>query len=186
MMALFLDVQLRYIQKISTDIENVQPAPVAIVLGAGISPSGKPSDALRDRLLVGAALYKSGLVEHILVTGDDGGFHADEVRAMRAFLIENGIPPKDIQKDERGYRTYESCKRAAAVFGIRRAIVVTQRFHLGRALYLCNQLGMNATGLTSDLTTYRRIVYFTLRDMVASLFAWWDINVRTPESPVEY
>lgn len=181
-----LDVQFRYSSKIADSASVATPAPIAIVLGASVQLSGEPSDALRDRLLVAVDLYRRGAVERILVSGDDGQFHIDEISVMRKVLEENGIPPDQILEDGHGYRTYESCKRAVQTFDIRRAIVVTQRFHIGRALYLCNRLGMDATGVASDLMTYQRIIFFTARDLAASIAAWWDINVRAPKAPVIY
>lgn len=179
-------VQLKYIDKLYPNVETAEPAPFAIVLGASVQKSGEPSDALRDRLLVGQALYEQKIVPKILVTGDDGLYHIDETKVMRTFLEKNGVPPNDIIEDGHGYRTYESCKRAVQEYGIKRAIIVTQRFHIGRALYLCNKLGMDARGVSSDLNPYVRIVYFTARDMAASLEAWWDVNIKAPLSPVNY
>lgn len=180
-----LDVQLRYLQKLES-LSTVQTAPIAIVLGAGIQGNGQPSDALRDRLLVAQQLYTEKIVPKILVTGDDGEYRRNETVVMKNFLVSQGIPAEDILEDGHGYRTYESCKRAIQTFGITRAIVITQRFHIGRALYLCNRLGMDAQGVPSDLTLYRRILFFTARDMAASVAAWWDINVKAPVSPVTY
>ena len=105
---------------------------------------------------------------------------------MRKVLEESGIPSDKILEDGHGYRTYENCKRAVQTFDINSAIVVTQRFHIGRALYLCNRLGMDATGVASDLTSYQRIIFFTARDLAASIEAWWDINVMSPKPPVKY
>jgi vancomycin permeability regulator SanA len=184
--AMVLDVQFRYSSKLADSVSGAQPAPIAIVLGASVQSSGEPSDALRDRLLVAIDLYNQNKVERILVSGDDGQFHIDEIRAMRKTLEDGGIPSDKILEDGHGYRTYESCKRAVQTFDIKSAIIVTQRFHIGRALYLCNKLGMNATGVSSDLTTYQRIIFFTARDLAASVEAWWDINVLPPKSPVNY
>lgn len=185
-LSIISSVQLRYIKKLYPNIHAIEPAPYAIILGASVQKNGNPSDALRDRLLVGQALYEQKIVPKLLVTGDDGLYHIDETKVMRAFLEENGVPPNDIIEDGHGYRTYESCKRAVQEYGIKRAIIVTQRFHIGRALYLCNQLGLDAWGISSDLTAYVRIVYFTARDMAASLEAWWDVNIKAPKSPVQY
>lgn len=179
-------VQLRDIDKLYANAEKIDPAPIAVVLGASVQNDGQPSDALRDRLLVAQSVYERKLVPKILVTGDDGQYHIDETKIMRSFLEARGVPPQDIIEDGHGYRTYESCKRAVQVFGIKRAIVITQRFHIGRALYLCNRMGMDARGIASDLTSYRRIAYFTLRDIAASIEAWWDVNIRAPEPPVAY
>jgi len=156
----------------------------AMVLGASILQNGTPSDALRDRLLVGVSLYKNGNVNRILLTGDDGSYHADEIDVMKKFTIEQGVPEEDILTDGQGYRTYESCKRANDVFHLRDIIVVTQRFHIGRALYLCTHLGLTARGATSDLQAYQKNSFFWARDLAASVVAWWDINVWPPKPPV--
>ncbi|MFH1839031.1 MAG: ElyC/SanA/YdcF family protein, partial [Patescibacteria group bacterium] len=184
--AVLLDVQLKHVDKLFDSVEAAEEAPVAIVLGASVMRNGDPSPALRDRLLVGESLYEQGKVSSILITGDDGGFHIDEIKTMREFLLARGIPHEHIREDGHGYRTYESCKRAKEIFGIEKAIVVTQRFHIGRALYLCNELGIETNGVSSDLTSYDNILRFMFRDIGASLKAWWDVNVKAPEPPVEY
>jgi SanA protein len=172
-----MSVQTKHLSDILTQTSEVPTkVPYAIILGASILPDGTPSDALRDRLTVGEALYREGKVERLLVTGDDGGFHSDEVDSMKAYLIKEGIPEDAITVDGKGYRTYESCKRAHDEFKIDHAIVVTQRFHIGRALYLCNALGVESQGLTADLETYKKSTFFWARDLVASVLAFWDIN----------
>ncbi len=178
------DVQLRYLSKIYSRAEDVPTQTIGIVLGAGILPSGQPSDALRDRLLVGKALYDEKRIKTILVSGDGGKFQRDEIDSMETFLIQNGIPSEDIQADPEGYRTYETCKRAVQVYHIKKAVLITQRFHLGRALYLCNSLGMDAIGVPSDLQQYRNIIFFMIRDIAASIKAWIDIHVYPPQPPV--
>jgi len=172
--------------------KDVQPVETAMILGASIQPDGRPSDALKDRMETGIALYKTGKVRKLLITGDDGGFRSNEVATMQRLAIDAGVPEEHITVDGHGYRTYESCKRAVSVFGIKTMIVVTQRFHLSRALYLCSKLGikaqgeMNVQGVPADLQTYERIVFFTVRDWAATLKAWWDINILPPKSPVNY
>ncbi len=165
---------------------QAQASEAVMVLGAGVKLDGTPSDALRDRVTTGIRLYQAGKASKILMTGDDGAFHADEVATMKRLAVEAGVPEQDILVDEHGYRTYESCKRAVQVFHIKKGIVVTQRFHLSRALYLCSHLGMQAQGVPADLQSYQRIVFFTLRDYAASLKAWWDVNINPPASPVNY
>lgn len=180
------DVQLSNLSSIHAPSETAIIAPIAIILGASVKPDTTPSDALRDRLLVGVKLYQSHQVKQLLVSGDDGAYRADEVDSMKKFLIENHVPEKDILVDGHGYRTYESCKRAASVFHITSALVVTQRFHIARAVYLCDHLGVHAIGITSDLTSYKSIVFFWLRDLLSSAKAWWDIRIMPPASPVRY
>lgn len=184
---LSVTVQMRHLSQASIIAASaVTPAPVAMILGASVKRDGTPSDALRDRLEVGKRLYQDGRVSKLLVTGDDGKFHINEVSVMKRVLMEQGVPPADVLIDGHGYRTYESCARAARVFGIQRAIVVTQRFHLPRALYLCSHLGIEVQGVAADLQTYERIVFFTTRDLIAGLKAWWDISIIPPVPPVRY
>lgn len=158
-------------------------ADVAMILGASIQPDNTASDALRDRLLTGVKLYKNHNVGRLLLTGDDGGFRSNEIAVMKAFVLAQGVPEKDLLIDGQGYRTYESCKRAKEVFRLRDIAVVTQSFHIKRALYLCQNFGLNAFGVTSDLSSYRQIMSFWIHDLLASAKAWWDINIWQPHSP---
>ena len=172
-----LNVQTDHLGDIFPRIEDTaETAPVAIVLGASVNGNGTPSDALRDRLLVGEDLYRKKKVEKILLTGDDGGFHQDEITVMHKFLTDRGVPETAILIDGQGYRTYESCRRAKSELHVDKAIVVTQRFHMARALYLCNALGVESIGVTSDLQAYQKSWFFWLRDLAASLKAFWEIN----------
>jgi vancomycin permeability regulator SanA len=180
---IIVDVRSQYAHSIYSQA-NVPDKPVIIVLGASLKPDKTPSDALVDRLRVGRALYESKKGAKILVTGDDGRFHSDEVDAMKDYLEKSGVTSTDIVVDGQGYRTYESCARAKTQFNIDQAIIVTQNFHLPRALYLCNQLGVESVGVSADLNQYRNIVWMTLRDWLASAKAWWDINIWTPKPPV--
>lgn len=177
-------VQLGQADRIAYTTSTAEHAPVAIVLGASVLTSGEPSDALRDRLDTALDLYRSGVVDRILITGDDGRFRVDEITVMRDYLTKAEIPWERIMVDGKGYRTYESCKRAVSVLGIRKAVLVTQRFHMGRALYLCNSFGMDAGGLVADRHEYVKGTFFWLRDLAASLKAWWDVIVMPPKPPV--
>lgn len=185
LLAMLADVQLRYVSKIhdAANISQISHDDAAIVLGASVNRDGTPSDALRDRLNEGIALYDAKVVDRIFVTGDDGEYHANEIDVMKPYLLSHGIPEDKLVIDGRGFRTYESCKHAAEA-GIKTAIVVTQRFHMGRALYLCNRLGVHAAGVTSNLSSYDKNAIFWGRDLLASIKAWWDVNVIAPKSPV--
>ena len=182
-----LDVQLSHLSSIHDPADtNIAHAPIAIVLGASVTSDDTPSDALKDRLLTGIALYRTHTVDKLLLSGDDGDFHADEIDAMKNFALANGVTnTTDLLTDGKGYRTYESCKRAHDVLGITKAIVVTQRFHIGRAIYLCDNLGIQTEGVTSDLETYQKIVLFWIRDLAASAKAWADINLIEPSPPAK-
>ncbi len=160
---------------------------VGVILGASVKRDGTPSDALRDRVIVGVEVYKEGKVHKLLMTGDDGKFHTNEVAAMKKIAMDLGVPEHDILTDGHGYRTYESCKRAVARFHITSAVIITQDFHLRRALYLCQNLGMTEIqGLSADRHVYKNILYFTLRDLLATVKAWSDISLIPPTSPVVY
>lgn len=172
-------VQTKHLDRIRPHTAPISETyPVAIVLGAAILPNKQPSHALRDRLLVGEALWKTGHAEKILITGDGGEFRSDEISVMKKFLLDRGVPEDVLLIDTRGFRTHESCRRAKTEFHIEKAVVVTHRFHMARALYLCNAWGIDAVGITSDLQLYLRIVQFWSRDLAASVKAFWEINRR--------
>lgn len=177
-------VQLGHLGSISTSLNDLEPAPYAIILGASVKSDGTPSDALYDRILVGSELVKAKKAETLLMTGDGGAFHVNEVAAMKRTAMELGVDERDIIVDGQGYRTYESCKRAIQVYDIRKAIVVTQRFHLARSLYLCDFFGIEVQGMVADQQTYLREYFFIFRDLVSSAKAWWDTRIQAPAPPV--
>ncbi len=125
-----------------------------LILGAGVWEGGRPSPILSDRLDEGLKLYQAGLAKKILVSGDHGREGYDEVNVMKSYLIERGVPGEDVFMDHAGFSTYESVYRAKAVFGVRRMIVVTQRYHLYRALYVADRLGIEAVGVHADPRRY--------------------------------
>jgi vancomycin permeability regulator SanA len=127
---------------------------VALVLGAGLNPEGKPSAFLYDRVATAADLYKAGKVKKLLMSGDNGDVYYNEVEAMRVSAIELGVPDADIVLDYAGFNTWDSCFRARDVFSQRDVIIVTQKFHLPRALYACRHLGVSAVGVMADRQPY--------------------------------
>jgi len=129
-----------------TGTDGVPAAPVALVLGAGIDGNGTPSPFLAERLQVAADLYRAGRVRALLMSGDHSRTDYDEVGAMAARAQALGVPASAIVQDYAGFDTYSSCYRARSVWGVRRAVVVTQPFHLTRAVWTCRQLGVDATG----------------------------------------
>jgi vancomycin permeability regulator SanA len=136
---------------------GVPPAPVALVLGAQVYADGTPSPFLAARLDVARRLLADGKVSAILVSGDHGRWEYSEPGAMAQWLREHGVPGQRIAVDYAGFDTYDSCARARRVFGVRRAIVVTQTYHLDRAVTLCRSLGVDATGVGDDsVRIYRR------------------------------
>jgi vancomycin permeability regulator SanA len=130
--------------------QDVPAAPVGLVLGAQVYSDGTPSPFLAARLDLARRLFVAGKVRVLLVSGDNGRPNYDEPSAMRAWLIANGVPDKKIVRDYAGFDTYDSCDRAIRIFGVHQAIVVTQTFHLPRAVMLCRRLGLDASGVGDD------------------------------------
>ena len=139
-------------------IEDVPEAPVALVLGAQVHDNGSPSGFLEARLDIARRLYEAGKVRAVLVSGDHGQWSYDEPDAMRQWLIDRGVPDRKVVADHAGFDTYDSCQRAIRVFGVRQLIVVTQSFHIDRAVALCRDAGIDATGVGDD--TARRFGSF--------------------------
>lgn len=162
-------------------VEDVPPYPVALVLGAGLWADGSLTPVLADRVATAADLYHAGKVQKLLFSGDNRFVNYNEPRAMMNYALQLGVPEEDIVLDYAGRRTYDSCYRAREIFGVERAIVVTQRFHVPRALYLCRNLGVDAVAILADRQDYsiRRFRWET-REYLALALAWWDINVRHP------
>lgn len=180
----FLSVHYAYAARI-LKIGDLPPKSVAIVLGAAVNADGTPSDALMDRIKTGAMLYQYGLVRDVLLSGDDGKYHEDEVDAMKKASLELGVPEEHLFVDPQGYRTYESCKRAIQTYHISEAIIVTQRFHLPRALFLCNELGIDSIGVSADLQKYQKESAFEFREFFADVKAFIDIYLHEPAPPVK-
>jgi vancomycin permeability regulator SanA len=129
---------------------DVPPAPVALVLGAQVYPDGTPSPFLAARLDVARRLFETGKVRVILVSGDHMGWDYNEPGGMLRYLTAAGVPTEKVVLDHAGFDTYDSCARARRVFGVRQAIVVTQAFHLARAVTVCRRLGVEATGVGDE------------------------------------
>jgi vancomycin permeability regulator SanA len=155
---------------------------VAIVFGAQVLPSGRPSQALAHRLDAAVALYRAGLVERLLLTGDGGAPEYDEPAAMRAYVLARGVPDGAIVRDPAGFRTYDSCHRARVVFGIGpdEAVLVTQAYHLPRAVYTCARLGVRADGFVAAPFVGPRAAAAERREHPARWLAWWEVTVTRP------
>jgi SanA protein len=163
-------------------VEDVPANTVAIVFGAGLGKAGGPSDVLYDRLTVASQLYKAGKVQKILVSGDNSYENYNEPEVMAATLIEAfAIPAEDIGQDFAGRRTYDTCIRAKEVFGIEQAILVTQDFHLPRALYTCNSLGIESVGVSASLQPYILEDYYAFREYPATLAMFMDLYLWSPD-----
>ena len=151
-----------------------------LVLGCGIRSDGKPSHMLQDRLDVAIAAYLKGLAPKLLMSGDHGREHYDEVNAMKDYAISKGVPSEDIFMDHAGFSTYESMHRARDIFQCDRIIVVTQTYHLYRAIHNARAFGMEAVGISSDLRNYVRQTYFDIREAAARVKDWAWCIVKVP------
>lgn len=153
---------------ISTDEASLlEDIDCILVLGAGLRADGSPSDMLADRLKVGVSLVKNGVCDNILMSGDNSGEHYNEVAAMSLFAVEQGIATEKITLDGKGFSTYESIFNALNEYGAKRIVIVTQEYHLYRALYIARALGMEAWGVHADLRSYRGQNYRDLREHFA-------------------
>lgn len=141
---------------------------VDCILVLGCKVNGEtPSDMLNDRLRCGISLYKNGAAPKLLMSGDHGTVGYDEVNAMKQFAIDRGVPSEDVFMDHAGFSTYESVYRAKEIFGAKRIIIVTQEYHLYRALYVAKQLGLEAYGVNSDYNVYTNGTHREVREVLA-------------------
>lgn len=141
---------------------QLQDVDCILVLGCGVRADGSPSDMLHDRLKRGVSLCRSGASEKLLMSGDHGRDGYDEVDAMKAYAVAEGIAAEDVFMDHAGFSTYESMYRARDVFQAKKVIIVTQQYHLYRAVYIARSLGIDAYGVSSD---YRRYLGATGREV---------------------
>ncbi len=177
-------VHWRYSRDIYTP-DTVPPQRVAVVFGAKISSDGRLSPMLRDRVETAVRLYQAGVVQKLLLSGDNRVADYDEPGRMMEYAVDRGVPAGDIQPDYAGRRTYDTCYRAREIFQLDSAVLVTQRFHLPRALFTCDRLGLEVVGVAADLQPYTRrsLVWSRLREIPA-LFAALVDGVRQAPAPV--
>jgi SanA protein len=163
-------------------VDKVPAERVAIVFGAGLLRDGSAGPVLRDRVETAVQLYQQGKVEKILMSGDNRFVQYNEPEAMRQYALDLGVPDEDIVLDYAGRRTYDTCYRASAIFQVDSAILVTQSFHLPRALFLCNSLGVQSTGVEANNTYFRKIsrLFWNARELFATVQAVWDVQVSKP------
>lgn len=157
-------------------VADAPAAPVAIVLGAGLNADGSPKPYLRVRLEDTLRLYRDDKVRAILVSGDHGQVTYDEVAAMTNWLVGHGVPARKVVADHAGFDTYDSCVRAYKIFGVRAALVVTQEFHVRRAVFLCREAGIDAVGVGSAAPDNDDFGY-QVREVPAAIKATFDVLV---------
>lgn len=158
---------------------SLPPQRVAIVFGAGIRGE-RPTPVLYDRVASAANLYHAGVVQKLLMSGDNRFDDYNEPRVMRNVALELGVPEQDIVLDYAGRSTYDTCYRARDIFGVTRATLVTQRFHLDRALMICNALGVQAEGYPADQRAYIAVWWNELREVAALVNALVQVYVTRP------
>ena len=165
----------------TSEVAEVPRAEVAIVPGALVEPDGDMSAMLAARVEQASRLWHAGKVEKVLVSGDHGTWKYDEPDTMRKALVRDGVAPEDVFEDHAGFDTWATMVRARSIFGVNRAVVITQGFHMPRALYLADAAGIDATGLTSDLQDWgyqgRKS---TVREVLSRVKAVADVTLDTP------
>lgn len=138
-----------------------------LVLGAGVREDGTPSLMLADRLNTGIEIYKNGTVSKLIMSGDHGTEDYDEVNVMKAYATERGVKSEDVFMDHAGFSTYESIYRARDIFEAKKIVIVTQSYHLYRALYIAEKLGVDAVGVSADTISYGGQTYRNFRELAA-------------------
>ncbi len=163
-------------------VQSVPAEGVAIVFGAGLTRSGQPTPILRDRVETAAQLYFAGKVQTLLMSGTTEASHYSEPAAMQQYALSLGVPSRAIVLDDAGYRTYDTCFRAKAIYGLNSALLVTQSFHMPRALFLCNALGLRASGVLAANRRYWPVMLliWNAREQIATLGALADVYVFRP------
>lgn len=161
---------------------TVPPRRVALVYGAGIYRDGRLGLMLQDRVETAVDLYREGRVQRLLMSGDNRYVEHDEPGRMRDHALTLGVPPEAIQNDYGGRRTYDSCYRARYIFGLDRVVLVTQAFHLPRAILICRSLGLDAVGVAADRLSYPplALAWALGREALASVKALVDVALRQP------
>lgn len=149
------------------DAVSLEDVDCILVLGCFVREDGTPSAMLSDRLRRGVELYKMGASPKLLMSGDHGQREYNEVQAMKQYAVEHGVPSADVFMDHAGFSTYESIYRARDIFGAKKILIVTQEYHLYRALYIAKSLGLEAYGVTSDYQTYAGQSQRDVREVLA-------------------
>ena len=181
----FASIQLLVINTASPyirELDELEPADAVLVLGARVYEDGTPSPILQYRLDYGYAVYEKGLAPKIIVSGDHGSKEYNEVRAMKQYLLDKGVPEEDIFMDHAGFDTYDSMYRARDVFCVKRLIISTQRYHMYRSVYIARRLGIEAQGYAApDIMTKK--LYNNLRESLARVKAVLDVDLlhRAPK-----
>jgi SanA protein len=174
-----------YDERIITNIDKLDTSRwgkprVAIVFGASVYSNGALSPVLEDRVDTAIELYRAHKVDRILVSGDNRHPSYNEPKTMREYIINHAVEPRDVVIDFSGRSTYETCIRARDVFGLKRAVLVSQGYHLPRALFIANRIGLDAVGMAGDLRLNQQIDYHSAREWAAEVKAYYNLNFQPP------
>jgi SanA protein len=163
-------------------VDNAPSERVVIVFGAGLTRGGYPTAVLRDRVETATRLYFAGKVQKLLMSGDNRTLNYNEPGAMREYALSLGVPSDAIVLDYAGRSTYDTCYRAKVIFGLNTALLVTQQFHLPRALFLCNLRGIQASGVVANNIRYSPLLLliWNIREQLATIGAFIDVYVSKP------
>lgn len=175
-------VFLIYASPMTFSLDIVPERKVAIVFGAGLLRDGSAGPVLSDRVETAVKLYQAGKVDKLLMSGDNRFVEYNEPEAMRQYALKAGVPDDDIVLDYAGRRTYDTCYRAREIFQVKSAILVTQPFHMARALYLCNSFGVESVGVEADNRYFlkRSRLIWNTRELFATMGAVWDVMFAHP------
>lgn len=181
LMGLYYYLSTKYEYLIIAEVNERQYLPnVAIVFGAGYWAGNFLPPILEDRVLKAIELYKAGIIEKMVMSGDNSQVNYNEPAAMKQYAEKKGIPVEDIICDYAGFRTYDTLYRARDVFNLDNILLITQEYHLPRALYICNELGIHGFGVPCDRRNYTYEWYYKLREIPAILLAWIDVKLLKP------
>ena len=161
---------------------EIEDADCIIVLGCLVKSNGEPSDMLFDRLERGVEIYTLDGAPKILMSGDHGRAEYDEVGAMKEYAVSAGVPSEDVFLDHAGFSTYESMYRAKEIFGVQKAIIVTQGYHLYRALYIAESFGIEAYGVASDQRTYVNQIFRDVREALARGDKFLNVDLKKSDA----
>ncbi|HEX8990446.1 MAG TPA: ElyC/SanA/YdcF family protein [Anaerolineales bacterium] len=164
------------------NVASAPSLPAAVVFGAGLTRTGQPTAILKDRVETAAQLFFAGKVQKLLMSGDNRFLDYNEPEAMRQYALSLGVPSSAIVLDYAGRRTYDTCYRARAIFGLDSVLLVTQAFHLPRALFLCNGLGLRAAGVEANNHHFwpPLLLIWNVREQLATVGAFVDLYVSRP------
>ena len=175
---------INYYVKFSTrkrmvdDYNSLVGIDAILILGAGVRQNNRPSNMLEDRLIKGLELYNNGVSSKIIVSGDHGSDDYDEVNTMKSYIICNGVATSDVFMDHAGFSTYDSIYRAKEIFMTKRVVIVSQEYHLYRALYIADKLGLEAYGIKAEPKEYYGDNYRELREMMARIKDFFKVIIK--------